>query len=202
MSIETKGTDADGRGASRSAARSTADREHTEGAVELRTGGVFLIRAARPDDVPRLVAFHAALSPETLVRRYFGRIGALSAREAEQLTQTDDQDRVALVAALGPAYDAPIIALARCDRVAAFEAEVGLVVADAWQGRGVGTVLFARLVEHAHSRGITILHAMTQISNARVLGMARHAGYPCSARLDGLELELRLDIGPPAPPAR
>ncbi len=172
----------------------------------LRDGRVAYIRAVRPDDGPALISFHATLSPETLIFRYFRRVGALTPEEAAWLARADEPDHLALVATCGPAPGAPIVALARYDRVTADdagnddgnEAEIGLVVADAWQSCGLGRALFACLVGHARSRGIMTLRAVTQTSNFRVLQMARSAGYPCSGRLDALEVALRWDIRLPA----
>lgn len=201
MGTEARGTRGTHSAASGSATGKASRAHHpTEGMVALRVGGVSVcIRAIRPDDGPRLVAFHGGLSPETLHRRYFRRVGPLTPKQADTLARVDGRDHMALVAATGPERDAPILAVARYDRLDADAAEMGLVVADAWQARGIGSALFARLVAHARACGITTMHAATQTDNLRVLAMARHAGYPCSARLDALEVELRLDIRSPIP---
>ena len=50
-------------------------------------------------------------------------------------------------------------------------AEIGVVVADAWQGRGVGSVLVRALAARARARGATTLVMEVMAENQRVLGM-------------------------------
>ena len=74
-------------------------------------------------------------------------------------------------------------------------AEIGVVVTDAWQGRGVGSGLVRALTARARARGATTLVMEVMAENQRVLGMiarrwpgARHdrsAAYlTVHARLD------------------
>ncbi len=168
-----------------------------EGSLTLRDGAAVFVRAIRPDDAARLAAFHAGLSRETLVQRYFQQVPPLSPAQAAQLAGVDYADRMALVAIGGPGPDAPnapIVAVARYDRAGADQAEVGFVVADAWQGRGIGSALFHRLAAYARAQGIRTFVALTMTSNTRVLGLLRRSGYPCIALVASVEVELRLDI--------
>jgi len=169
----------------------------SEGSLPLRDGAVVFIRPIRPDDAARLVVFHAGLSRETLVQRFFHRTPPLSPAQATQLACVDYADRMALVATCGAEQDAPnaaIIAVARYDRTQADQAEVGVVVADEWQGRGLGSALFHRLAAYARARGIQTFVALTMTSNTRVLGLVRRSGYPYTALAPSVEVELRLDI--------
>jgi GNAT superfamily N-acetyltransferase len=49
--------------------------------------------------------------------------------------------------------------------------EIGVVVADAWQGRGVGSALVRALLASAQARGITFLTMDVLPGNRRVLAM-------------------------------
>ena len=49
--------------------------------------------------------------------------------------------------------------------------EIGVVVADAWQGRGVGSGLVRALATRARARGATTLVMEVMAENQRVLGM-------------------------------
>jgi GNAT superfamily N-acetyltransferase len=171
-----------------------------EGPLTLRDGAMVVVRPIRADDAGRLVAFHAGLSRETLVQRFFRRVPDLSLAQAEELASVDYEGRMALVATSGPEPDAAIVAVARYDRSSPGEAEVGFVVADAWQSRGIGTLLFHRLATYARSHGIGAFMAVIMTSNTRVLGLLRRSGYPSTARVASVEVELRLDISAgPAP---
>jgi RimJ/RimL family protein N-acetyltransferase len=170
--------------------------------LALRDGSVVCIRPIRPDDAPRLVAFFAGLSRETLIRRFFRRVPPLSPEQAIALARVDDAGSMAIVAAAGPEPDAAILAVARYDRVGADEAELGFVVADAWQGHGIWSALFHRLVPHARSHGIATFMAVTMTNNVRVLRLLRRCGYPCTARIASVEVALRLDISAAPAPVR
>jgi GNAT superfamily N-acetyltransferase len=50
-------------------------------------------------------------------------------------------------------------------------AEIGVVVTDAWQGRGVGTGLVRALATRARARGATVLAMEVMAENRRVLAM-------------------------------
>jgi ribosomal protein S18 acetylase RimI-like enzyme len=50
-------------------------------------------------------------------------------------------------------------------------AEIGVVVADAWQGRGVGSGLVRALAARARARGATAVVMEVMAENQRVLGM-------------------------------
>src|SRR4029450_14146781 len=58
--------------------------------VVLADGGTVRIRPIRPDDGPRLVAFHALQSPESIYFRYFSPHPRLTDAEVEHLTHAGD----------------------------------------------------------------------------------------------------------------
>jgi hypothetical protein len=103
----------------------------------LSDGAAVCIRPIRPDDGAALSAFHDGLSEETVYRRFFSYKPHLTERDVERFTHVDYRDRMAFVAVLGDR----LIGVARYDRMAGTdEAEVAFVIADAHQGRGLGTV--------------------------------------------------------------
>jgi acetyltransferase len=56
-------------------------------------------------------------------------------------------------------------------------ADVALVLADAWQGQGLGRRLLATLLEHAASVGIREAVGIVLADNAAMLGLARSMGF-------------------------
>jgi GNAT superfamily N-acetyltransferase len=112
----------------------------------LRDGASVRIRAIGAEDKARLAAFHRRLSPESVYFRFFEYKQALSPKDLRYLTEVDFDRRVALVATLAAGPDAPIVGVARFDVLpgpehAPLRAELGIVVEDAQQNRGIGTVL-------------------------------------------------------------
>jgi acetyltransferase len=144
----------------------------------LRTGAVVRVRPIRPADKPRLEAFLAKLSPETVRRRFLTAKPRLSTVELRYLTEVDGRDHVALVAL----SEGEIVAVGRSVRLAQVPdtAEMAIVVGDAWQGQGLGSLLAEALAGAAREAGIRRLAAVMLGDNepARrlVLRIARRLG--------------------------
>jgi RimJ/RimL family protein N-acetyltransferase len=166
--------------------------------LTLRDGSVVQVRAIRADDTARLQAFHAHLSMESIIWRFFRSVPRLSEAQARQFTHVDYADRMALLATRGEGAQEEILAVVRYDRqAAAHEAEVAFVVQDAWQGHGIATALLHELAAYARRQGIERFVALTMGTNVRMLAVLRHSGYPCQMRYDGGDILATLDISAP-----
>jgi acetyltransferase len=157
------------------------------GPVRLRDGSRVEVRFIRPDDGPRLVELFEGLSPETIYRRFLHARGVLPPAEAARYAGVDHRERDALVAcAAGGDGEALLVAVARYARQDEEGAEAALVVADDYQGRGLGTTLLRRLIALVRSRGFRHLHGAVLSDNGRMLRLLRSTGYPLTiARDDG-----------------
>ena len=131
----------------------------------LADGRVVQVRPIDPTDAARLVHFHESLSPETTRLRFFTPHPYLSEAEVARFTTVDHHDREALVALA----DDELIGVARYDREAGSQdAEVAFVVADAWQGSGVASLLLEHLAARARAEGLTSFVADTLPENRRM----------------------------------
>ena len=73
-------------------------------------------------------------------------------------------------------------------------AESAVVVADEYQGRGIGKLLLWRLVNYARAKGIHYLRGNLQIGNDRMLDLVKRSGLPHQTRfVDGI-WEVNIDI--------
>jgi GNAT superfamily N-acetyltransferase len=70
------------------------------------------------------------------------------------------------------------------------------VVADAWQGRGLGSLLLRRLALRAAEVGVRRLVADTLFGNRRMLAVFRHAGLPYVQTMEGGVVHVVLDVVP------
>ncbi|MGI8922028.1 MAG: GNAT family N-acetyltransferase [Solirubrobacteraceae bacterium] len=132
------------------------------------TGFPVEIRPIRADDGVRLRASHARLSPESRYRRFLGAKPTLTESDARYLVEVDGRDHVALVAtAAVDGADGEIIAVARFVRLPdePDTAEFALVVADAYQRRGLATELLRDLAAVAIERDITRFRATMLADN-------------------------------------
>ena len=150
--------------------------------VELRDGSTVRVRPVRADDADALVAFLRELSPEARRYRFFGSVNLESAARAMAAGGgTDDHGLVALTG-----MPARVIGHAQCTRAPGGRvAEVAFAVADAFQGRGLGTLLLAHLAEHAHAHGVELLDAEVMADNRRMLGMFHDSGFPVLTHSEG-----------------
>jgi RimJ/RimL family protein N-acetyltransferase len=166
--------------------------------LTLRDGSVLHARAIRADDTARLQAFHAHLSMDSIIWRFFRSVPNLSDDQARQFTHVDYRDRMALLATRGEGDTEEILAVVRYDRRAEErEAEVAFVVQDAWQGQGIATALLHQLAAYARTQGIERLVALTMGSNVRMLEVLHNCGFPCHTRYEGGDIVATLDITTP-----
>ena len=144
----------------------------------LRDGSTVHVRPVRPDDAESIRAFLETLSPESIAFRFFGM------PNLDWVTSwsvhVDYADRVALVAEIG--RPATIIAHAAYVRVDAARAEVAFMVADAWQGQGISTILLAHLAAVADRHGIAAFIAEVLPLNHRMIEVFRESGFPVEMR--------------------
>jgi RimJ/RimL family protein N-acetyltransferase len=133
-----------------------------------------LLRPIRPGDAPALTQLYDRLSPESAYQRFFAVMRRLPPDWARILADVDHDRRAAIVAA-GP--DGELIGVARYGtEPGADAAEIAVVVQDAWQGRGLGTILLSALLDHAVSRGITKFLAYVLADNHRMLRLIGRQG--------------------------
>jgi acetyltransferase len=74
-------------------------------------------------------------------------------------------------------------------------AEVALVLADAWQGQGLGRRLLDTLLEHAASAGIREAVGVVLATNVPMLRLARSRGFAVTAEPeDATVMRIRRDL--------
>jgi GNAT superfamily N-acetyltransferase len=151
------------------------------------------VRPIRPDDGPRLVAFHHHLLPHSVYLRFFSFHPELSSQEVEHFTCVDYVNRLALVAE----SEDRLVAVGRYDSAPGdTEAEVAFVVADEFQHHGIGALLLDELARAAWARGITSFRAETLCENRAMLDVFHHSGFPVTSSVEYGTVTLRFPIEP------
>src|SRR3989449_3405058 len=115
-----------------------------EQGATLRNGASVRVRAIRPDDEPRLMALCRRLSPRTVYQRFFS-VRRLLPEEAHAFANVDYRQRMAVVAEVDDGPEPELVGVARYSPSDEGTADIGLVVADAWQGLGLGDRKSTRL---------------------------------------------------------
>ena len=155
----------------------------------LRDGGSVHIRAVRPSDQPRLLAFFQQLSARSVYFRFFQTKTRLTDEELRYFTELDFRRHVGLMAILWEGEEEHIIAVGRyiCPPTdnPPTRAEVAFAVADAHQGRGLGTLLLEHLADIARAQGITEFEADVLGENNRMLQVFATSGFEVQRAIEG-----------------
>ena len=131
--------------------------------------GRILIRRAGGGDLAGLRDFLSGLSAQTRYLRFFAGVPASAAMLRILAGQRPDAD--ALVATRNGVIIGHAMAVDTAGPPGAAATEIGVVVADAWQGKGVGSGLVRTLASRARARGATTLVMEVMAENQRVLAM-------------------------------
>jgi len=125
------------------------------------------VRPLRNGETAPVQAVFDALGAASRLRRFGGAKNVLTPADLDLLARVDATHHV-LVACV----DGAPIGIARLVREGD-AAEVAFAVADAWQSRGVGTVLVERLAADARAAGITSFTADVAPDNLRSRALLR-----------------------------
>lgn len=162
----------------------------------LSDGTAILLRALRPDDLERELAFIAGLSEKTLYLRVHYSSREFRREDAVRLLDLDYHDRLAIGAFLNSTGDGALIGVSRYARIEGTDrAECAIVVADDFQERGVGTELMRSLAVGARARGIRTLVGSSLAENRRIHAWARRFGISVRTEPDsGGQVRVTLDL--------
>ena len=167
--------------------------EYWEADVVLRDGGTAHLRPIHPADADAVQAFHGGQSQKSIYMRFFAFKSKLSAKELKRFTEVDYKDRVALVITIG----GEIMGIGRYDRLDdPEEAEVAFNIADAHQGRGIGSILLEHLAAAARENGIRKFSAEVLPENRKMLMVFSDAGYDVKRHFDDGVVSLEFNIDP------
>lgn len=145
--------------------------------IRLSHGSRLTLRPIRPEDEELLIAFHETLSEESVNLRYFGPLPLPMRTDHRRIVRAcfADYDReLALVAVHGKGAARKIVAVARLNRLhGANRAEFAILVADAWQNKGLGTELMAALIQIGRAEKFEMIVCSVLASNQPMLDLCR-----------------------------
>jgi GNAT superfamily N-acetyltransferase len=131
------------------------------------------IRPASAADTGALTVFFAGLSTQTRYLRFFAPV--MPGPGLVRRMSGGDGHADAVVAVRGGVIIGHAMAVDQAGPHGARTADVGVVVADAWQGLGVGSALMRALTAGAQSRGVSSLTMDVLPGNHRMFALiARH----------------------------
>ncbi|KQQ97135.1 bifunctional acetate--CoA ligase family protein/GNAT family N-acetyltransferase [Massilia sp. Leaf139] len=148
--------------------------------------GVLTLRPIRPEDAPAHQAFFRALTPQDVHFRMFGSARELSDAQLARFTQIDYAREMAFILTRPTADGRETLGVVRVvtdpDNVAG---EFAIVVRSDLQGKGLGTLLMAALVDYCRARGLREITGVALAENLGMQALARHHGFTIQPDGDG-----------------
>jgi predicted N-acetyltransferase YhbS len=171
-------------GQARSVTRTQLDRDRDQDRRRPPASGDVQIRAAAAADCEGIRSFVAALSLRARFLRFFTAASEPSSAVLRRMCGAAPTSDV-LVATEDGAIVGHAMAVDLVAPDGSATTDLGLVVADRWQNRGVGSEMFRRLTERAAARGVRAAVMDVLPENRQMLSIIDrywgHAGYEFSA---------------------
>jgi acetyltransferase len=161
----------------------------------VHTDGLDLcIRPIKPEDSPLLQDLFAQLSPTSIYHRFFAPLKTLPHNMLVRFTQIDYDREIALVAIDRQDGREQMRGVGRIiGGPDGRRGEFAVLVADAWQGKGIGAALLVRVLRIMQARGMARVWGSALGENRQMASLARKLGF--SVRRDaGGEFEMTIDL--------
>ena len=160
----------------------------------LKDGTPVLIRPVKPEDESLVADLLDNCSEQTIYFRYFSVIKSWPHEALIRFTQ-NDYDREIGIAAIGlPPGPTVMMGVGRLVVIPERDAaEFAVIVADPWQGEGLGWKLIERVIQIAKENGVRTLSGDVLPENQPMLGLVKKMGFKLLRPEDGtyrVELDL------------
>lgn len=151
--------------------------EHWETTITLSTEEKLFLRPVRASDERRLQELFYSLPDKDVYMRFVGNNPNFPHRRVQPMTIVDYEDRMAIVAAVGPVGNRKIIGVARYDRHKGSDvAEVAFTVRNDYRRMGIGTQMLQHLTRIAITKGIRGFHAEILSENKAMMRLFQTSG--------------------------
>lgn len=170
-------------------------------AFTTKAGTPVTIRPIRPEDEAMMIAFHGTLSDRTVYLRYFCTLTLPRRTAHDRLAVICGCDYTSEMVLVAEGKDAQtgtpgILAVGRLNKIGnGEEAEAALLVADPYQGLGLGTELLRKLLVFARDEKIRRVIGEMLRDNLAVQGIFRRFGFrlgTSESDLSSVQAELEL----------
>ena len=154
---------------------------HLSRSWTLASGKVLLLRPMRHDDGEREETFVRGLSWESGYQRMLGAI-KITSEWIERMTHIDYRRHMAFAVTTVKDGGEQFVGVGRYVVDAATgNAEVALVIADAWHGKGLGRQMLELLLQHARDAGVREAEGVVLATNRPMPRLAGSVGFSLKA---------------------
>jgi acetyltransferase len=172
--------------------------EQFERRCTMADGTPVLLRPIKAEDEPMWHQLLRDCSPETIRARFQSLFHGTTHSMAARACYVDYDRELAIVAEVGDGSSRRIVGVTRlASDPDHHTAELGILVGDAWQNRGLGTTLARHcleLAEHWHIRRVT---AMTSGVNRRMVHIFEKLGFALERQLEDNTVLVSKTLGEP-----
>lgn len=154
------------------------------GPVQLKDGTLILLRPVHPVDREVAVEFRGKLSAQSVYDRFLGYIPKISQELIDRLTQIDYSTEMAIVAEVHHPKEKEVIAVGRIAGGGTSNADFAIIIADQWQGKGLGTILTNHLIKVAKDMKFEKMYATIFSHNTAMLEILRRKDFELSVEGD------------------
>lgn len=143
------------------------------------------LRLTRPSDAVRVRSFLERLSPESRRRRFFTAMPVINHTPVRHFTYYNPRERLVVAATAHVGGTETIVGIADVSLLSTGLAEIGLVVGDEHQARGVGALLSEAIASLAVQQGAGHLKAEMLERGGPMLSLMRRLGPTVETFEDG-----------------
>jgi len=144
------------------------------------------LRPIRPEDEPMWLKMLNGCSKESIRMRFFSLISDFTHEMAVRYCVNDYDRELAMVAVAEHEGEQQLVGIGRLEADPNHTvAEYAVIVPDAWQGRGIGSLLTDRCLEIARDWGVRQVRAQTLAVNERMIAIFKHRGFTITPEGDG-----------------
>ncbi len=161
----------------------------------MRDGTPVLLRPMKPEDEPLVSDFLGRCSEETVYFRYFRLIKKWTHEMLIRFTQNDYDREMGLMAIGQPPGPEIMMGVSRLVMEANREtAEFAVIVADPWQGKGLGPKLVEEVTAIARVRGVKLLWGEVLATNQPMLDMVKRLGFSLTRQIESQTIRVEMEL--------
>ena len=169
--------------------------EELEGWSEAKDGTKIFFRPIRPTDEPIMRELFYSFSKDTVYYRFFSYLTAMPHDKLKEFVNIDYENEMAILAVLKKAGEEKMVGVARysVDKATKY-AEYAISIADEYQNKGYGSLLFEYLIRVAKIKGIKGFIGYVLDTNVRAYRLCYKMGYPVKAKWEDSVYTLKMDF--------
>ena len=171
-----------------------------EKTLPLRGGGEYTIRPIHPDDAHMLKKLVSELSPQSRYFRFVSSMAELPPSMLARFTLIDYDREMALVAVVKERTATPEGDISETERIVGVSryvtnpdqssCEFALVVADDFNGKGLGSRLMESIMDVAREKGLSEIEGLVLANNSGMLKLMRGLGYQVKSYAEDPDFKL------------